>query len=152
MNDCEQAYRLGAYMDGELSAGERATVESHLCACPSCQAEVQRLRRLADMLHQLEGPQIPTGAMERLHDSVDSTLTAGVRRLAAWSSAAAAVVLAACSISLMRSGGAPAQASPAAVATWETAAVARTPAEAAAAQDEQLATWVVRDLSGRVER
>ncbi len=152
MNDCEQAYRLGAYVDGELSAGERATVDAHVCDCPSCQAEVRRLRRLADMLHHLESPQVSAGAMDRLHDSVDAMLTAGVRRLATWSAAAAAVVLAACSFSLMRSGAGSHQAPPAAVATWETTAVARTPAEAAAGQDEQLAAWVVRDLSGRVER
>ena len=152
MNNCEQAYRLGGYVDGELPPAERAMVEEHLGACPACRAELQRLRRLGEMWRELEPPAMPAGAMARLHDSIDWVLTAGIRRLAGWSAAAAAIVLGVCTFSLVRSGPAAVQSPPAAVATWETAAVARTPAEAAAAQDEQLAMWVVRDLSGRGER
>ncbi len=43
---CLSAHRghLAAYLDGELNAGARAGVESHLAACPRCRAEYEQLR------------------------------------------------------------------------------------------------------------
>jgi anti-sigma factor RsiW len=38
--------RLSAYLDGELSAGERAAVEAHLADCEACRAVLDDLKRL----------------------------------------------------------------------------------------------------------
>ena len=46
MNDCEEASRLTAYHDGELSPSDRAQFERHLSQCPRCAAELGRIRKL----------------------------------------------------------------------------------------------------------
>src|SRR4051812_37472871 len=48
MVDCGHQVRLDAYHDGELSPGERADVEAHLRACPSCAAELAAMRGVSD--------------------------------------------------------------------------------------------------------
>ena len=44
---------LSAYIDGQVSAGERALVERHLAACPACTRELAALRLTVRMLRQL---------------------------------------------------------------------------------------------------
>ncbi len=44
--------RLNDYVDGELTAPERAGVEAHLAACTACRAEVEGLR---DLLRHVAG-------------------------------------------------------------------------------------------------
>jgi len=48
MPECKSPLReeLKAYVDGELSAGERARVEKHLKSCDTCQAELASLQQL----------------------------------------------------------------------------------------------------------
>jgi hypothetical protein len=41
---------LGAYLDGELSAGQRAQVDAHLPGCAACQAELHALAALSSLL------------------------------------------------------------------------------------------------------
>lgn len=163
MSECEQAYRLGSYLDGECSASTRAAIEQHLASCEACRGELERMDRLRGLLRQTPADEISPQAMARLHDAVDAAMLTGVRRLAGWAAAAAAIVLAACTLGLLRhsprppANGGPAVAvrqrseprPPVGVAAWESAAVARTPAEATAALDEQLAIWVVRELGGK---
>src|SRR2546430_873067 len=47
MVECPFQLRLDAYHDGELDAGERAGVEAHLAACPTCAAELAEMRALS---------------------------------------------------------------------------------------------------------
>ena len=47
---------LQPLVDGDLSAAERATVESHLAECPSCTAEGARLRDNAAYLQEILSP------------------------------------------------------------------------------------------------
>ncbi len=42
--------RLSDYMDGRLSAGDRAKVERHMAACVRCSADLASLRQTADIL------------------------------------------------------------------------------------------------------
>ena len=49
--------RLGAYLDAELEAGERAAVESHLHACASCREELAALREVHAALLRAELPE-----------------------------------------------------------------------------------------------
>ena len=41
--------QLSAYLDGELSEQERQQVEAHLKTCPSCRADYEQLRRVAEL-------------------------------------------------------------------------------------------------------
>lgn len=48
MNRCEEHYRvlISGFLDGELEPQERDDLEAHLQACPTCQREVDTMRRL----------------------------------------------------------------------------------------------------------
>lgn len=46
--------RLGAFLDGELSTRERASVERHLRMCDSCRARLKDLRDVDLFLHTLD--------------------------------------------------------------------------------------------------
>ena len=50
---------LSAYLDNELTRKDRARVERHVRACPACRAELEALRRTADLLHLLPEVSLP---------------------------------------------------------------------------------------------
>ncbi len=50
---------LSAYIDGEVSAGERALVEAHLKECLPCQRELASLRTTVDALRQMPSLILP---------------------------------------------------------------------------------------------
>ncbi len=54
-----QREQLSAYLDGELSAPERAALERHLPACAECRAELVELRRVRALLGALPTPALP---------------------------------------------------------------------------------------------
>jgi len=61
--------RLSAYLDGELSAGERREVAAHLEVCEECRRELDVLTRLDAVLGRLETaapPQLAQRVLERL--------------------------------------------------------------------------------------
>lgn len=59
-NDWErQREQLSAYIDGELSAAERAELERHIPGCPECQEALGELRRVHDLLAALPMPKAP---------------------------------------------------------------------------------------------
>ncbi|HZS33102.1 MAG TPA: zf-HC2 domain-containing protein [Methylomirabilota bacterium] len=45
--------KLSEYLDGELAANERAAVERHLAACPTCTAVLAELRAVAERARRL---------------------------------------------------------------------------------------------------
>ncbi|HEX6134947.1 MAG TPA: zf-HC2 domain-containing protein [Longimicrobiales bacterium] len=47
------ADRLEAFVEGSLAAGERVVLESHLVACPACQARTEEWRALFSVLDRL---------------------------------------------------------------------------------------------------
>jgi len=49
--------RLDEYFDGELEGADRAVVEAHLLACDDCRSDLERSRRLEDVLRS-----VPAGA------------------------------------------------------------------------------------------
>ncbi|MFB3891268.1 MAG: anti-sigma factor [Phycisphaerae bacterium] len=151
MSQCEQVSRADAYHDGELSADSRAAFERHLARCEQCQAELAGLRKLTQFISSSPRPGMPPGAMARLHKAVDRQGGPGIVRFAEELAAAAAAVLVACVIALASRPASTASA--AASASWETAAVAQQPAETTTApgSDDQVANWIVQDLSGKGE-
>ena len=59
-NDWErQREQLSAYIDGELSDGERAVLERHIPGCPECQEALGELRRVHDLLATLPTSKAP---------------------------------------------------------------------------------------------
>ena len=78
MSECEQAIRLNAYHDGELSPAARADLERHLGQCPQCSAELERLRRLRGMFASLPRPELPAFSRQRLHRAVERLPAAGI--------------------------------------------------------------------------
>lgn len=51
--------QLSAYLDGELSAGEAATVEARLAGDPAARQRLDGLRRVVEGLHQSDPPPLP---------------------------------------------------------------------------------------------
>jgi len=145
MSECEQAYRLGVYHDGELSSADRAVVERHLKDCPACAAELARMERLSGLARGLTTPAMPPGAISRLHDRVNSLYSRPIIRLAEAMSAVAAAILIACVVGLFMQGDLPAASS----ATWdETQAVAPQSADlSAGGSEDRLATEMVQGVS-----
>lgn len=64
--------QLGALIDGELAAGERAAIESHLRLCPACAAEHDALTKLAAELAECAPVTVP----ETLWPAIESGLDA----------------------------------------------------------------------------
>lgn len=49
---------LNAYYDGELHGRQLKLVEEHLAECESCQAELESLQGLSDLLHEVQTPEL----------------------------------------------------------------------------------------------
>src|SRR6266498_1420787 len=48
---------LNAYLDGELNSSRLEHVEAHLAECQVCQADLESLRRLSGLLHEVPLPE-----------------------------------------------------------------------------------------------
>ncbi|CAG0967238.1 hypothetical protein ANAEL_00975 [Anaerolineales bacterium] len=48
---------LNAYLDGELKNGKLHQVEKHLVACAECRAELESLKNLSSLLHEVPTPE-----------------------------------------------------------------------------------------------
>jgi predicted anti-sigma-YlaC factor YlaD len=57
--NCLKISDVYIYLDGGLSADERASIESHLDGCPRCRAEVKERRRLAEAASSLPPLDLP---------------------------------------------------------------------------------------------
>lgn len=146
MNDCEKLAQVGAYHDGELAPATRAEMARHLAACPACAAELARLARLSDLLHAADpATDLSPALLARLHRSVDLQPRLAVLHLAEAFAAVAAVILVFAGVCLWRLAPTPATSQQ--IPLWEAAAVAPRDPSGVAVQ-EQLAQWIVKDLSG----
>ncbi len=45
---------ISSYIDGELNETQRKSVENHLKECPECQKEFEEMRRLEEVMGQME--------------------------------------------------------------------------------------------------
>jgi hypothetical protein len=89
------AERLSAFLDGELSAADRAQVESHLRECPACAHELEELAAVDAFAREVP-VQAPDGYFEELPGRVRARVRrpARIPRPALWAVAAAAAVMA----------------------------------------------------------
>lgn len=91
-----EAERLSAWLDGELSAADRAAVEAHLAACAEC---ARLLEAMASVDDRLRGSPVeaPPGYFEALPGQIRRRLLEArpgpPRRLPSWTWAAAAALL-----------------------------------------------------------
>jgi hypothetical protein len=58
-----QREQLSAYIDGELSAAERAELERHIAGCAECQEALGELRQVHDLLAALPAPKARSFAL-----------------------------------------------------------------------------------------
>jgi anti-sigma factor RsiW len=144
MNECEHAGKLTAYHDGWCDEQTRASLERHLAQCDSCSSELARLRKLSEILGGTERPGLSAQALKRIHAAVEAAPTISIRRLAEALTAVAAAILVVCGAYLLLPS---VSASEAAAPVWEATAVQH-PTEQASTTDDQLAMWMVQDLSG----
>jgi anti-sigma factor RsiW len=144
VSECEYAGRLSAYHDGELDAATRAALEQHLRRCASCAAELGRIRRLSQLLGDMPRAELSPWAVQRLHRAVETAYSGSVRRLAAALTAVAAAVLVACNVWLWRP---PADRPAGPMPIWEASVLQRPTEPSVSTAEDQLAMWVVQDLS-----
>ncbi len=65
---------LGAYIDGELPAGEAARVGRHVESCTTCRGEADLFRRLDKPLREYEVPGISDGEWRASWEAVSAAL------------------------------------------------------------------------------
>jgi len=147
MMRCPQAQRIIAYHDGELGEASRVAVEEHLRGCPLCAAELARLKKMSDLIRAHGGAEMPRQALDRLHRSLDLGPKITVLHVAEVFVAAAALILLVSSVWLWRISAV--RDATGQIPLWETAAVAAQDTSAMATQEQQLAQWIVQDLSGK---
>jgi anti-sigma factor RsiW len=64
--DCEREPTVGAYHDGELSEAAREAFEAHLATCPSCAAELERVRAVSRWMEPLRTPVLSAAEKDEL--------------------------------------------------------------------------------------
>lgn len=67
---------LSAYLDDELTAGQRAAIEEHLGGCEACQTELTEVGEARAVLRGLGDVAVPFGFYERLLRGGDAALEA----------------------------------------------------------------------------
>jgi len=139
---------MSAFYDGQFADEEQRGLQEHVARCAECAAELERLKALSRLLACADVPRLSPGALERIHQAVDTVGEKAVFRTAQALAMAAAVVLAVCAVWLWQAGGAP-EAYAAAAPDWERAAVAQQAVVAGGLSAEaQFAQWIVEDLGG----
>jgi mycothiol system anti-sigma-R factor len=72
MITCAEAVeRMWAYLDGELTADDRAALEEHLGFCRVCCGEVEFAQELRGFLARSAGEELPDDVRARLIASLD---------------------------------------------------------------------------------
>lgn len=144
-HDCPELPRIGALLDGELSAADAAALERHAASCPACTAEVAALRGVARFVKTAGDVKAPESLRTATFEAIErAAAQRSLARLSWWLSGAAAAVALACGVQLMTSSPATASAP---ASAWEVAAVSGRAAEATGdATETRLAAWMVDAL------
>ena len=66
MNHHEVRRRLGEYLQGDLTLGQRALFDGHLDECPDCAEELRALRATVHLLQATPEPPPPQGLADRV--------------------------------------------------------------------------------------
>jgi len=156
MKPCDEVLRqLDDFVDGRLGPEASDAVAAHLTGCPACQAVVERTRRVLDAAAALPAEVAPArdlwpGIAARLHGEVASL--ADHRRGRRWPlAAAAALVIAAAGIALLRWPAPPAPGRPGAVGVSAASLASDTELAAALAEYQRAAMALRTALARRAE-
>lgn len=77
---CEDLkFELSFYLEDELTADERLTVEDHLSACPLCRAELAEYRALSQQFKTVGNPQIANDLVVSIQRSLRTELVIASR-------------------------------------------------------------------------
>ena len=147
MKTCEFLTRMGAYYDNEVSAGERAELQTHVATCAVCLEELAGLGRLSVQLQSMAWPRVSPQVQERLQYQIQKQKERGLLHTAYSLLALAASLFVVLSLWVQQIGpGSTSQAVPA----WELTA-ANYPTETSVSSNQEVATaqWIFEDLSRR---
>lgn len=89
---CDTA-RVSAYLDGELTAGERAAMETHIASCPHCALLLREFRQNDGAVRDAMTPAVDPPGLKHLETKVLHRISSP-RRTIPWFARAAAVVVA----------------------------------------------------------
>jgi hypothetical protein len=87
--------RLDEYLDGELAGADRDAVGVHLASCAACRGELERSRKLEEVLRS-----VPAGAAPDADRFVQSVRSRSRRPMGRWWALAAAVLIAVAGLSV----------------------------------------------------
>jgi anti-sigma factor RsiW len=93
---CDNSTQIHAYHDGALTESQRADVEAHLAVCAECRELLADLQRLSSLFMTVPLAEMPPRAVGKMYGSywaAKQKQDRGVRLLAEWLTAAAAVVM-----------------------------------------------------------
>ena len=103
---CEQVWReVSNYLDGEVDPALCAAIEEHIRGCQRCAAVVDGTRNVIQIYGDERMLEVPLGFSHRLHRKLDENMPRDRRSFLGWMVAAAAAVLIAGSIELVRYSG-----------------------------------------------
>ncbi|HLX59723.1 MAG TPA: zf-HC2 domain-containing protein [Planctomycetota bacterium] len=103
---CDWNNKIHLLHDGELDAVARASVESHVSGCAECAAELKAMARVGNFLRAAPMPTINELALARVRQAIVAERNGRrTARLAGWLTAAAALVMLACSAVLYSTSG-----------------------------------------------
>ena len=82
MKNCEEYEPLiSGFLDGELSAEDRAKAAEHLASCPACQQYFDDLVAMHDAFDQIEDVPVPEGFAEQIMARVRETPRAEAKKI-----------------------------------------------------------------------
>jgi anti-sigma factor RsiW len=71
--------KLSRYLDDDLRAADRRTIEKHLAACPCCEDVLESLKGTIALCHEKGRPSLPRDVRQRARQRVKDLL-AGLDR------------------------------------------------------------------------
>lgn len=88
---CEEVWRdVSNYLDGEVEPGLRLAIEEHIRGCSRCAAVVNGTRNIVQLYGEQRMLDVPVGFSRRLHQRLESNVSASRRTFLGWMVAAAA--------------------------------------------------------------
>lgn len=107
--NCEQVWReVSNYLDGEVDPTLRIAIEEHVRGCQRCTAVLAGTKNVIQLYGDDRMLEVPLGFSQRLHQRIDENMQASMpptrRTFLGWMVAAAAAVLIAGSLELLRAG------------------------------------------------
>ena len=153
MADCPTSEQLSAVHDGEIDEIRWLEIERHLRQCPSCAAELERLRTMSRLVAAAPAAKLSPIGLHRLHRRVDQAMEEGFLRFVRMLNTIAACLLIAGSAWLMvkTREGQTVQSSMPAAPPWVGVDVAETSDSPSGATSTPAAAWYLAGDSSRGE-